>query len=88
MHDGILTELLIIFSLSVAVVYLCHRFRIAPILGFLITGALAGPHGLALIASVKEVELLAEIGVMLLLFTIGLELSALFQFDFFPNLLI
>ena len=75
MHDGILIELLIIFSLSVAVVYLCHRFRIAPILGFLITGAMAGPHGFALVSSVKEVELLAEIGVMLLLFTIGLELS-------------
>ncbi|MBF0456012.1 MAG: cation:proton antiporter [Magnetococcales bacterium] len=75
MHDGILVELLVIFSLSVVVVYLCHRFNIAPILGFLITGTVAGPHGLSLVSSLKEVELLAEIGVMLLLFTIGLELS-------------
>ncbi|MBF0448356.1 MAG: cation:proton antiporter [Magnetococcales bacterium] len=75
MHDGILVELLVVFSLSVVVVYICHRFRIAPILGFLITGALAGPHGFSFVSSVKEVELLAEIGVMLLLFTIGLELS-------------
>ncbi len=75
MHDKILVELLIIFGLSVAVVYLCHQMKIAPILGFLLTGAAAGPFGLSLISSVKEVELLAEIGVMLLLFTIGLELS-------------
>ncbi|MBF0446053.1 MAG: cation:proton antiporter [Magnetococcales bacterium] len=68
-------ELLVVFSLAVVVVYICHRFRIAPILGFLITGAMAGPHGFSLVSSIKEVELLAEIGVMLLLFTIGLELS-------------
>ncbi|MEO5379009.1 MAG: cation:proton antiporter [Magnetococcus sp. DMHC-6] len=75
MHTHILTELLVIFSLSVAVVYLCHRLRIASIIGFLIVGALSGPFGLSLVSSIKEVELLAEIGVMLLLFTIGLELS-------------
>ncbi|MBF0625932.1 MAG: cation:proton antiporter [Magnetococcales bacterium] len=75
MHDTILIELMVVFSLSVGVVYLCHRSGIAPILGFLITGAMAGPHGFSLVSSVKEVELLAEIGVMLLLFTIGLELS-------------
>ncbi|MBF0110807.1 MAG: cation:proton antiporter [Magnetococcales bacterium] len=75
MHNTFLFELLVIFSLSVAVVYLCHRFRIAPILGFLITGVVAGPHGLTLVSSVRQVEELAEIGVMLLLFTIGLELS-------------
>ncbi|MEO5334291.1 MAG: cation:proton antiporter [Magnetococcus sp. YQC-5] len=75
MHAHILTELLVIFSLSVTVVYLCHRLRIASIIGFLIVGALSGPFGLSLVSSIKEVELLAEIGVMLLLFTIGLELS-------------
>ncbi|HAT50498.1 MAG: cation:proton antiporter [Nitrospirae bacterium] len=75
MHNLVLTELLVIFSLSVAVVMLCHRFRVAPIIGFLITGVVAGPHGLSLVSSIKEVDLLAEIGVMLLLFTIGLELS-------------
>ncbi|MBF0172374.1 MAG: cation:proton antiporter [Magnetococcales bacterium] len=74
MHNSFLFELLVIFSLSVTVVYLCHRFRIAPILGFLITGVVAGPHGLSLVSSLHEVDQLAEIGVMLLLFTIGLEL--------------
>ncbi|MBF0381449.1 MAG: cation:proton antiporter [Magnetococcales bacterium] len=75
MHDRILIDLLVIFSLSVVVVYLCHHIRVAPIVGFLFTGALAGPFGFSLISSITEVELLAEIGVMLLLFTIGLELS-------------
>jgi CPA2 family monovalent cation:H+ antiporter-2 len=45
------------------------------IIGFLITGVLAGPHGLRLVRALEEVEILAEIGVMLLLFTIGLEFS-------------
>ncbi|MBF0415566.1 MAG: cation:proton antiporter [Magnetococcales bacterium] len=75
MENPILPQLLIIFSLSLVVVYLCHRFRIAPVLGFLLTGVIAGPHGLSWVDTVKEVDLLAEIGVMLLLFTIGLELS-------------
>jgi CPA2 family monovalent cation:H+ antiporter-2 len=43
--------------------------------GFLLTGVLAGPYGLGLIKAVHEVEVLAEIGVILLLFTIGMEFS-------------
>jgi CPA2 family monovalent cation:H+ antiporter-2 len=43
--------------------------------GFLLTGILAGPHGLGLLKAVHEVEVLAEIGVVLLLFTIGIEFS-------------
>jgi len=43
--------------------------------GFLFTGILAGPHGLGLISGVHQVEIFAEIGVVLLLFTIGIEFS-------------
>jgi CPA2 family monovalent cation:H+ antiporter-2 len=43
--------------------------------GFLLTGILIGPHGLRLIGAVHEVEMLAEIGIVLLLFTIGIEFS-------------
>lgn len=75
MGMGIFTDILIIFSLSVAVLYICFRLRIPTIVGFLISGLLAGPHGLGLIGSVHEVEIMAEIGVVLLLFTIGIELS-------------
>jgi CPA2 family monovalent cation:H+ antiporter-2 len=71
----LLTDILIIFSLSVAVLYICNRLNVPTIVGFLISGLIAGPHGLGLIGVEKEVEVLAEIGVVLLLFTIGIELS-------------
>jgi CPA2 family monovalent cation:H+ antiporter-2 len=48
---------------------------VATLVGFLLTGILVGPHGLGLISAAKEVEVLAEVGVILLLFTIGLEFS-------------
>ena len=52
-----------------------HRFRIPAVVGFLLTGVLIGPSALALIRDVEQVELLAEIGVVALLFTTGLEFS-------------
>ncbi|MDP2846681.1 MAG: cation:proton antiporter [Humidesulfovibrio sp.] len=75
MDFTLFSEILTIFGLSVAVIYLCHKVRIPPIVGFLITGVIAGPYGLGLVSAVHEVEILAEVGVVLLLFTIGLELS-------------
>ncbi len=75
MEIHLLTDILIIFSLSVAVLYICHRLKIPTIVGFLISGLLAGPHGLGFIGAANEVEILAEVGVVLLLFTIGIELS-------------
>jgi CPA2 family monovalent cation:H+ antiporter-2 len=75
MQIPILTDILIIFGLSVGVLFLCHRFRIPSIVGFLLTGILAGPYGLGLINGIHNVELLAEIGVVLLLFSIGIEFS-------------
>jgi len=71
----LLSEILVVFSLSVGVIFLCHIVRLPPIVGFLITGVIAGPYGLGLVSAVHEVELMAEVGVVLLLFTIGLELS-------------
>ena len=71
----ILLNILIIFSVSIAVIYLCNRLKIPTIIGLLITGILVGPYGLQIIKSAADVELLAEIGIITLLFTIGLELS-------------
>lgn len=71
----LLNEILIIFGLATAVLFLCHRLKMPTIVGLLLTGVLAGPHGLGLISAVHEVEILAEIGVVLLLFTIGIEFS-------------
>ncbi|MBM4289292.1 MAG: potassium transporter KefB [Deltaproteobacteria bacterium] len=71
----ILTDLVVIFGLSLVVLFVCHKFRVPVTVGFIFTGILAGPHALALVRAVHEVEILAEIGVVLLLFTIGVEFS-------------
>ncbi len=71
----ILTDLVIIFGLSLVVLFVCHQFRVPVTVGFILTGILAGPHLLGLVKAIHEVEMLAEIGVILLLFTIGVEFS-------------
>lgn len=74
-EPGFLHDLLILFGLGVAVVVLFHRVKVPPIVGFLITGVLCGPYGFGLVTDPAEVESLAEIGVVLLLFTVGIEFS-------------
>lgn len=71
----LLKDIFIIFGLSIVVLFICLRIKIPAIVGFLITGILAGPHGLGLIEAIHEVEIMSEIGVVLLLFTIGIEFS-------------
>jgi monovalent cation:H+ antiporter-2, CPA2 family len=75
MKHALLNDIVIIFALSIAVGFICHRVRLPKVVGFLLTGLLTGPHGLALVGAVEEVNELAEIGVELLLFTIGMEFS-------------
>jgi monovalent cation:H+ antiporter-2, CPA2 family len=75
MQIPLLTDIVIILGLSVAVLYLFQRIKIPTILGFLITGIIAGPYGLQLVNASHEVEVLSEIGVILLLFIIGMEFS-------------
>ncbi len=75
-HDlPLLNDLIILLLASVPIAFLCHKLRLPVIVGFMLTGILIGPYGLKLINDVHAVEILAEIGVMLLLFTIGLEFS-------------
>ncbi|MFA4986831.1 MAG: cation:proton antiporter [Candidatus Brocadiia bacterium] len=68
-------DIIIIFGLGVAVIYACHRLKVPAIVGFLITGILAGPHGLQLVTAVDEVDSLANLGVIFLLFSLGIEMS-------------
>jgi len=70
-----LNEIVIIFGLAVGVIFICYRLKIPSIVGFLLTGIIAGPYGLALIKSSEQVQVTAEIGVIFLLFSIGLEFS-------------
>jgi CPA2 family monovalent cation:H+ antiporter-2 len=71
----LLQDLLIILLASVPIAFIFHRLRLPTIVGFMITGVLIGPYGLRLVHDIEGIELLAEIGVALLLFTIGLEFS-------------
>jgi CPA2 family monovalent cation:H+ antiporter-2 len=71
----LLQDIVIIFALASFVIWLFHRLKIPAIIGFLLTGVLTGPHAFGLVKSVEEIEILAEIGVVLLLFTIGIEFS-------------
>ncbi len=75
MEIGVLKDIVIIFALSIFVNFIFTRIRIPAIIGYLITGIIAGPYLLRLISSSGNVEVMAEIGVILLMFTIGLEFS-------------
>ncbi len=70
-----LKDLVIVFAVGVLVVAVLNRVKIPAITGFIVAGMLIGPDGLGLIGDSHKVEVLAEIGVALLLFGIGLELS-------------
>ncbi|MBD3401400.1 potassium transporter KefB [candidate division GN15 bacterium] len=74
-HIPLLTDIVVIFGVAIGVLFICHRIRIPPIVGYLLTGVLIGPYGLGFVQSVHDVEALAEIGIILLLFTIGIEFS-------------
>jgi monovalent cation:H+ antiporter-2, CPA2 family len=70
-----LSTTVIVFGLAILVLLACYRLRIPTIVGFLLTGLLAGPGGFGLVSNEKVIEALAQIGVVILLFSIGLEFS-------------
>lgn len=75
MAGDILFQILILLAGSVAVLTLVRRFALPPILGYLVVGMILGPHALGLASDAEAVQLLAEIGVVFLVFTLGLEFS-------------
>ncbi len=75
MEIPLLNDIVVIFGLAIAVLFICHRLRVPAVVGFLLTGMFVGPYGFGLVKAVHEVEIFAEIGIVLLLFTIGIEFS-------------
>ena len=73
--SALLQDLLVVFGLGIALVMLFHRFNLPSVLGFLVTGVITGPFGLKLVDDVHAIEILAEIGLVLLLFEAGIEFS-------------
>jgi monovalent cation:H+ antiporter-2, CPA2 family len=73
--DTLLADLSVIFLAGVLSVVALARVGLPPVVGFLAAGLLIGPHTLGLVEDPHTVEVIAELGVALLLFTIGLEFS-------------
>lgn len=70
-----LRDFVVIFGVAIGITFLFYHLRIAPIVGYLIAGVLLGPSMLGVVKDVQLIEALAEIGVILLLFLIGIEFS-------------
>jgi len=68
-------DLALLAMLSVAVTLVLRKLRLPPVAGLLVVGAFAGPHGLRMVEDTERISVLAEVGVVLLLFTLGLEFS-------------
>ncbi|MGB3967674.1 MAG: cation:proton antiporter, partial [Planctomycetota bacterium] len=73
MLEQALLELALLFALCVAVAVTFHRLRLPPIVGFLFAGVLVGPNAIGLVHHEEMVRELAEVGIVVLLFAVGLE---------------
>jgi CPA2 family monovalent cation:H+ antiporter-2 len=71
----VLAELVLVFGVALIAAYLARLARAPSLVGFMVAGALLGPGGFGLIEDRHDIEILAEIGVVLLLFGIGLKIS-------------
>ncbi|GBC92585.1 Glutathione-regulated potassium-efflux system protein KefC [bacterium HR15] len=72
---SLVETILLVIGVSILVVALFQRLRIPAVVGFILTGVLIGPHGLGWVKEAETIQLLAEIGVVLLLFSLGIEFS-------------
>jgi CPA2 family monovalent cation:H+ antiporter-2 len=75
MELGLLRDLTWVVLLACGVLLICYRLHLPSVVGFFVTGILVGPHGMGLVSASHEVEVLAEIGVVALLFAVGIECS-------------
>jgi len=71
----VLRDLVVLVAIAIPAVLLAHRLKIPTLVGFLFTGIVIGPHALGFVRDVHSVTQMAEIGSVLLLFAVGLELS-------------
>src|SRR5262245_31689579 len=74
-HGLLLPELVLTYSIALAFILALARLRVPPIVAFIIAGAVAGPTGIGIVKTQEDVNALADLGIVLLLFTVGLEFS-------------
>lgn len=76
MHDLEIVFLILAFlTAAIIILPIFHALKINPIIGYMLAGIILGPHGLAIVAHPEKVGFLAELGVLFLLFSIGLDLT-------------
>ena len=68
-------HILLLLGVAILMVALFHYIKLPQVLAYLVTGVLIGPHGLGWLSNTEEIRFLAEIGLVFLLFSIGLEFS-------------
>jgi CPA2 family monovalent cation:H+ antiporter-2 len=71
--DSLLVDLVLAYGLALILMVALGRLRVPPIIALILSGTLAGPAALGIVSTPEEVDQLAEIGIVLLLFTVGLE---------------
>ncbi|HET7220482.1 MAG TPA: cation:proton antiporter [Vicinamibacterales bacterium] len=74
-HGLLLPELVLTYAIALAFILVLARVRVPPIVAFIFAGAFAGPAGIGIVRTQEEVNTLADLGIVLLLFTVGLEFS-------------
>ena len=73
--SAVLRDLAVVLAIATMVAFLFGKLRLSAVAAFLVAGAILGPTGAGLVSETGMVDALAEIGIVLLLFTIGLEIS-------------
>jgi Kef-type potassium/proton antiporter, CPA2 family (TC 2.A.37.1) len=75
MNEHLLIQIVLLLAIAVMTVSISRRLHFPPILGYIIVGVIVGPNGFGFIDKAENIELLAEFGIVFLLFAIGLEFS-------------
>ena len=72
MNEHLLIQIVLLLAIAVMTVSISRRLHFPPILGYIIVGVIVGPNGFGFIDKAENIELLAEFGIVFLLFAIGL----------------
>ena len=72
---NVIQDIVIILLSAIVIIVISSKFKLPSVVGFLLTGMIIGPYALGLIENTHEIELFAEIGIVLMMFIIGIEFS-------------